>query len=105
MKADRRTRRSTIGRFLLEARLKAGLSQGAISRALGYTTPQFVSNWERGVAIPPLETLPRLAAMLQISAEDMIAVYQVYEGKEFERRKAMISRFLRRKCGEGPYAA
>lgn len=40
--------------FLKDARKRAGLSQGELAKILGYTTPQFVSNWERGkCSVPP----------------------------------------------------
>ena len=37
---------------LKKMRLKAGLSQRDVSTALGYTSPQYVSNWERGKSHP-----------------------------------------------------
>lgn len=41
------------GIYLKECRLKSGLSQSDISSRLGYKSPQFVSNIERGIADPP----------------------------------------------------
>ncbi len=42
-----------VGRFLRSARVSAGLTQLDVTNALGYTTAQFCSNWERGISIPP----------------------------------------------------
>lgn len=40
--------------ILKQAREKSGLSQSELAKKLGYTSAQFVSNWERGVCtIPP----------------------------------------------------
>lgn len=39
-----------VGRLAKEARLKANMSQADVAVKLGYTTSQYVSNWERGLA-------------------------------------------------------
>ena len=36
------------------------LSQGDISKFLGWTTAQFVSNWERGLSYPPQKQLEKI---------------------------------------------
>lgn len=46
-------RAATIGKFLRDARVSAGLTQRDVSAKMGYTSAQFVSNWERGVCAPP----------------------------------------------------
>lgn len=48
---------------LKNLREKAGLSQGDVAGILGYSTPQFVSNWERGVSLPPFKAVKPLAKM------------------------------------------
>lgn len=53
--------KTNIGKWLKELRLKAGLSQGDVAQKLGYTSPQFVSNWERDLSVPPKATLPEIA--------------------------------------------
>ena len=50
-----------IGKFLKEKRTKAGLTQQEVALGLSYDTAQFVSNWERGISLPPLVALPKLA--------------------------------------------
>lgn len=37
-----------FGEFLKQKRIEAGISQAKISDALGFTTPQYISNIERG---------------------------------------------------------
>ncbi|MBC7371884.1 MAG: helix-turn-helix transcriptional regulator [Bdellovibrionaceae bacterium] len=63
-----------LSKFLKEKRLEAGLSQGAVAKKLGYTSPQFVSNWERGLSQPPVATLRKIAQIYNISANDMFDV-------------------------------
>ncbi|NUN07536.1 MAG: helix-turn-helix transcriptional regulator, partial [Bdellovibrio sp.] len=38
---------------------------------LGYTTPQFISNWERGISTPPMKTVKKLASMYAISVDEI----------------------------------
>lgn len=54
--------------MLKEMREKAGLTQMQVAEALGYSSAQFISNWEAGKARPPLKTLPRLAKMYGVPA-------------------------------------
>ena len=49
-------------------RMKAGLSQKDAARVLGYNTPQFISNWERGISEPPIKTIPKLAKLYNTDA-------------------------------------
>ena len=52
--------------ILKEARQKKALSQRDISERLGYNTPQFVSNWERGLSAPPIESLNQISEILEL---------------------------------------
>ena len=61
-----------LGKFLAEQRTRAGLTQRDVARRLGYTTPQFVSNWERGVALPPLSDLPLITSLYNLQPEEVI---------------------------------
>lgn len=55
--------RAEYGHYLQNLRLKANLSQGDVAHKLGYSTAQFVSNWERGVSKPPVSSLKQLAKL------------------------------------------
>lgn len=48
--------------------MKAGLSQRDVSDTLGYSTPQFISNNERGISAPPLRDIPKLAKLYNTDA-------------------------------------
>lgn len=58
--------------FLRERRLAAGLSQGDVAKKLGYGSPQFVSNWERGLSLPLIESLREVAVMYNVPEEEML---------------------------------
>lgn len=61
--------------ILKEMRIAAGLTQQEVSEALGYSTPQFVSNWERGLSAPPINMLKRIAKLYNTSADDFFEAF------------------------------
>jgi len=67
-------RRDTWGKLIKEKRLNSGLSQGKLATILGYSTSQFVSNWERGLASPPPKAIPALTASLKLQRSDLESV-------------------------------
>lgn len=54
-----------LGGFLRDSRIAAGLSQTEVARALKFKQ-QFISNWERGIASPPLRTLKVIAHLYRV---------------------------------------
>lgn len=62
-----------------EFREKAGLTQREVSDALGYTTPQFISNVERGRCRFPVEKLPKLKRLYRLSNDQVVDMIMVEE--------------------------
>jgi transcriptional regulator with XRE-family HTH domain len=90
------TRLKVVGNFLKVRRQKAGLTQQDVARHLEYTSPQFISNWERGVSLPPLDVLPRLATLYRVSARDMIDVMHRYQEQVLKvHKKELVALFKR----------
>lgn len=58
-----------LGAFIRKMRLERGYSQADISVSLGYTSPQFVSDWERGISSPPVKKLIELAQLLGVKSD------------------------------------
>lgn len=83
-----------LGEFLQTKRKAAGFSQLEISEKLGYSTPQFISNWERGVAAPPITIIKRIAQLYNISADELFEV--VLSAKVQEVTKDLKRRFYGR---------
>lgn len=73
------TRREKLGKFLKAQRKAAGVTQRQIAEALGYSSAQFISNWERGISQPPLESLEQLAKLIKVDARKLLrmAVHNV----------------------------
>lgn len=61
--------------YLSKKRTQSGLTQSEVSQTLGYSTPQFISNWERGVSSPPVETIKKLAKMYNASADELFEIF------------------------------
>ena len=55
--------------YLTRARLSAGLRQVDVANSFGYTTSQFISDWERGVRSPPATSLKMIAKLYRIDIE------------------------------------
>lgn len=68
---------SVIGSKLKKAREDRKLSQLQVSKVLGYSSPQFISNFERGLCAPPIDKLKVLIKLYNLSAEDMIELIMV----------------------------
>lgn len=66
--------KNMLADFLKEKRVAAGLSQKDVADKLGYSTPQFISNWERGVSHPPINALKKLGEMYKVSADELFEV-------------------------------
>jgi len=56
-------RYTVLGDYLQKMRLESNLTQREVSEALGYSSAQFISNFERGIAVPPLKKLKVLVKM------------------------------------------
>lgn len=75
----RSTLHEPLGTYLKDKRIQSGLTQSEVSTALGYTTPQFVSNFERGLCSPPLQALAILVSLYKINPEELIDIILDHE--------------------------
>jgi len=60
------------GALIRQSREKSGLTQGELSQKLGFTNPQFVSNWEREQSGYPNSAIKQLSKLLSIDKKDLI---------------------------------
>jgi transcriptional regulator with XRE-family HTH domain len=61
----------SLGEFLKSKRESVGYSQGEVAKKLKYTSPQFISNWERGVSSPPIKVLKHVADLYKVSTDEL----------------------------------
>jgi transcriptional regulator with XRE-family HTH domain len=62
----------SFGSFLKNAREKRNVTQSELAKKLGYTTSQFISNWERGLCDPPMDAIPEISQFLGLSKRDVV---------------------------------
>jgi transcriptional regulator with XRE-family HTH domain len=68
-----------LGAYLQEMRIKAGLTQRTVSLELEYSSAQFISNFERGIASPPFSKLKALIRLYKMPVEKVMNL--VLEGE------------------------
>ena len=56
-------------------RERAGLTQREVSGLLGYSTPQFISNVERGRCRFPVQKLPKIKKLYGLSTEQVVDLF------------------------------
>lgn len=61
----------TIGYYLRDKRIEADLSQKDVALLCGYNA-QFVSNWERGMSLPPMTIIKKLLKIYHVPAHEFI---------------------------------
>lgn len=66
---------SELNEYFKKARIKVGMSQKQLSDTLGFDAPQMVSNWERGLCKPPLESVPKLIKLLKLNQSKVVKLY------------------------------
>jgi transcriptional regulator with XRE-family HTH domain len=63
-----------VGEYLRQARLKAGLTQKQAGDALEYSSAQFISNFEAGIAVPPLKKLVVLEQIYGMNLRELMDI-------------------------------
>jgi transcriptional regulator with XRE-family HTH domain len=63
-----------VGDYLRQARLKAGLTQKQVADALEYSSAQFISNFEAGIAVPPLRKLVVLEQVYNMNLRELMDI-------------------------------
>ena len=71
-------RKRHLGDFLRKCRDFQGMTQRYVADQLGYSTPQFISNWERGLASPPPEVLPAIIKIYDIPPLKLVDAIHEY---------------------------
>lgn len=65
---------SATGMNITRLRKSAGLSVRDLADILGFATPQAVYKWQNGVAMPTLDNLVVLAAIFNVTMDQIIVV-------------------------------
>lgn len=65
----------TISQIIRAARTKSRMSQSDLGKILGYSSGQFVSNWERGTSYPPMDRLARIVKLFKLNKKQILELY------------------------------
>lgn len=62
------------GANIVKLRKNAGLSVRDIQAAFGFNSPQAIYKWQAGAALPTVDNLIGLAALLHVSLDDILVL-------------------------------
>ncbi|MGN0247077.1 MAG: helix-turn-helix domain-containing protein [Lachnospiraceae bacterium] len=65
---------AATGKNIERLRKAAGLSVRDLQDVFGFTTPQAIYKWQHGTAMPTIDNLVVLAALLQVKIDDILVV-------------------------------
>jgi len=62
------------GQNIVFLRKRAGLKVKDIQEAFGFSTPQAIYKWQKGIALPSVDNLVILAKLLNVKIDDIIII-------------------------------
>lgn len=62
------------GENINKLRKQAGLSVKDLQNIFGFATPQAIYKWQQGAALPSIDNLVVLAAVLQVCIDDILVI-------------------------------
>ena len=62
------------GQHITELRVQAGLSVRQLQDIFGFSTPQELYKWQHGTALPTIDNLVVLAAVLGVKVDDILVM-------------------------------
>ena len=65
---------TATGDNIARLRRRAGLTVRELQEIFGFTTPQAIYKWQRGAAMPTVDNLVILAAIFDVSIEDILVI-------------------------------
>ena len=67
------------GQNIMRLRVAAGLSVKDLQNIFGFATPQAIYKWQHGTALPTLDNLVVLAAVFQVSMDEILVLDTVVQ--------------------------
>lgn len=74
-----------MGKYLAELRKRRGLTQRDVSAAMGYSTAQYISNFERGRTLPPMRRIGEIVRLLRADRKRVARILIAAQKKEVLR--------------------
>lgn len=88
--------REEFGLWLADCRVGVGLTQKDVAKKLGYSTPQHISNYERGLAVPSLRTIGLLVKMFKLTPVQWTDAWRRMKAAELEEDMQILRLMLKR---------
>lgn len=63
------------GQNICRLRRQSGLSVRDLQDIFGFATPQAIYKWQQGAALPTIDNLVVLAAVLQVPLDDILVIH------------------------------
>lgn len=76
----------TLGRRIMQLRKAAGMTQEQLAEKLG-VSPQAVSKWENDVSCPDIGTIPLIASIFNVSADELLGMKESVPHTDTEKDK------------------
>lgn len=92
----------TTGQRIKEARRKAGLTQTELANKLGIPF-QSISQWERDIRNPKVETLRRIAAALEVPISDLVGTSNELQTEVLKKMQETKEHFSAADQAETPW--
>ena len=67
------------GKNIVRLRKQAGLTIRDVQDVFGFSTPQAIYKWQRGDALPTIDNLVILAAIFDVTIDDIIVYQQTFQ--------------------------
>ena len=90
---------AATGRNIMRLREAAGMTVRELQDIFGFATPQAIYKWQHGTAMPTVDNLVVLAAVLEVSLDEIIVINVKRSFSRSKRRKAFARRSGRRPFG------
>ncbi len=65
---------AATGRNIMRLRKEAGLTVKDLQDIFGFATPQAIYKWQHGTAMPTIDNLVVLAAVLEVPMDEIIVI-------------------------------
>ena len=95
LQGEVKLRQTLVGQRLKVWRENVKMSQGEVAKKLQYSSPQFISNWERGLSLPPMEVLPKLLNLYSLSPDELTDVIYKYQERQLEVHRLTLMKMLK----------
>ena len=80
--------KKTLGMMIAELRKQQGMTQLELAEKMG-VTDKAVSKWERDLSCPDVNSLPKLAQILEVSVDELMQI-KTKSAQESKKEAAML---------------